>query len=309
MSGTTSTNQHIPMTGVLLLIVVCFLWGGNMVTIKVSNQGVPPILAATVRSILASVLLWAYAKARGDKVFLERRDLKHGAAIGFLFGMDFLFFYFGPVYTDASRAIIFIYTYPLWVALGAHFFLPDDRLTRTKGVGLILALVGLISVFGSRSATLGPLYWLGDLMEIAAAVFWAATTIYIKRFVWNRPISHFQTLFAQLLFSIPVLGAAFLLIEWGKPVVLTSPVLAALAYQTFVVAFFSYLLWFWMIHRFPVSRLTTFTFLAPLFGVILSRLVLGESTSLYLWVGLAMVAAGIYLVNRPEARIEERPCG
>ena len=75
--------------------------------------------------------------------------------------------------------------------------------------------------------------------------------------------------------------------------------LGAFSYQCVVVAFFSYLLWFWMIHRFPVSRLAAFTFLAPMFGVILSGLVLKEPIPLLLWVGLVLIGAGIYLVNRP----------
>ena len=77
--------------------------------------------------------------------------------------------------------------------------------------------------------------------------------------------------------------------------------LSALAYQTLVVAFFSHILWFWMIHRFPVSRLAAFTFLAPLFGVILSGLLLKEDLPFQLWIGLILVGLGIYLVNRPEA--------
>ncbi|MBI4963593.1 MAG: DMT family transporter [Desulfomonile tiedjei] len=127
----------------------------------------------------------------------------------------------------------------------------------------------------------------------------AATTIYIKKFIWNRPITHYQTLFSQLLFSLPLLVICSLVLEWGAPVNLDAMVVSALAYQTLVVAFFSYILWFWMIHRFAVSRLAAFTFLAPLFGVILSGLVLHETLPLLLWVGLALVASGIYLVNRP----------
>ena len=136
-------------------------------------------------------------------------------------------------------------------------------------------------------------------MELAAAVFWAATTLYIKKVVGDRAFTHYQTLFAQLFFSIPVLGAAWLLFERGKSLSLSAPVLGAFGYQCVVVAFFSYLLWFWMIHRFPVSRLAAFTFLTPMFGVILSGLVLREPVPLLLWVGLVLVGAGIYLVNRP----------
>jgi drug/metabolite transporter (DMT)-like permease len=294
----------IPLTGVLLLIMVSIIWGGNMVSIKISNQGIPPILAAAARSLLASVALWAYARAKGEDVFLRGPDVKHGIVIGILFGLDFLFLYWGPAYTTASRAIIFLYTHPLWVAIGAHILIPGDSLTKTKGLGLGLAFVGLVLVFGAKSDTLGPQHWIGDLMEVLAAMFWAATTVYLKKFIWRRPISHFQTLFAQLAFSIPVLAVAAFLFERGLPISPTPLVIAAFGYQVFIVATFSYLLWFWMIHRYPVSRLAAFTFLAPLFGVIASGVILGETLTVSLWIGLALVAAGIYLVNRPEPKTQ-----
>ncbi|MFC1835891.1 DMT family transporter [Thermodesulfobacteriota bacterium] len=299
MSAPQDSESNIPPSGILLLVMVCFLWGANIVTIKVSNQGIPPILAATLRSVLAAALLWAYGRSKGEKVFLRPADMIHGLIVGSLFGLDFLFLYWGPAYTEASRAVIFLYTQPLWTALGAHIFLSNDRLTWVKSIGLLLAFAGMASVFGSKSATLQEHYWVGDLMEVAAAIFWAATTIYIKRFVWGRSITHFQTLFAQLFFSIPVLALGWLVFEWGTPVVLTPPVLAAFAYQTIVVAFFSYLFWFWMIHQYQVSRLASFTFLAPLFGVVLSGVFLGEELGMLLCLGLGLVAAGIYLVNRP----------
>ena len=135
-------------------------------------------------------------------------------------------------------------------------------------------------------------------MELAAAIFWGVTTLYVKQVVENRELTHYQTLFAQLLFSIPILGLGSLLFERGESLSLTGPVVGALAFQIIVVAFFSYLLWFWMIHRFAVSRLTAFTFLAPLFGVVLGGLMLKEAIPFLLWVGLALVGAGIYLVNR-----------
>jgi drug/metabolite transporter (DMT)-like permease len=280
-------------------VLVCFLWGANIPSIKVSNQGIPPLLAAAVRSAAAAFLLWAYARARGEAVGLAGPCLGHGAAIGALFGLDFLFLYWGTAFTHASRAVVFLYTHPFWVALGAHFLIAGDRLTASKGAGLALAFAGLSLVFGSRPAQLGPLFWLGDLMEVAAAMFWAATTLYIKRLLETREISHYQTLFAQLAWSVPVLALGSLLFERDRPMFLTSPVLVALVYQSAVVAFFSYLLWFWMIHRFAVSRLAAFTFLAPFFGVILSAPLLGEAIPLPLWGGLALVAGGIYLVNRP----------
>jgi drug/metabolite transporter (DMT)-like permease len=293
--------QHLPLTAVSLMALLCLLWGGNLVSIKVSNQGIPPIFGAAMRSILACGLLWIYSRLMGRRFLAGRDYLRHGVTIGSLFGMSFLFLYWGLVFTDVSRSVIFIYTHPFWVAIAAHFVLPNERLTWTKIAGLLVAFGGLISAFGARSVTLGPLYWLGDLMVLLSAMFWAANMVYIKRFIWNRPITHFETLSAQLFFSIPVLVIGSLLLESDKSLNLGILVIGAFAYQVVVVAVFSYLLWFWMIHHFPVTRLAAFTFLAPLFGVALSALLLRETIPLRLYLGLGLVAAGLYLVNRPEA--------
>ncbi len=300
MSTNTDPASNIPVAGVLFLVMLSFLWGANMVSIKISNQGVPPIVAAATRSVVASFLLWIYARYSSEQVFLGREDLKHGIVIGVLFGLEFLLLYWGPNFTDVSRAVIFLYSHPFWVAIGAHFLLTNDRLTLVKTVGLCLAFAGLVLVFGSRSPTLGPYFWVGDLLELTAGLLWAATTIYVKKFIWNRPITHFQTLFAQLFFSIPVLAIGALIFEWGHPLDLKPLVVTMLFYQCVIVAFMSYLLWFWLIHRYPVSKLAAFTFPTPLFGVLLSGLLLGEAITLLLAIGLVLVAAGIYLVNRPQ---------
>lgn len=271
-----------------------------MVSIRLSSQGVSPVFAAAIRSFFASILLWIYARISHREVFLDRQDLKHGLAIGGLFGAEFLLLYWGIQFTDVSRAVVFLYTQPLWAAIGAHFLLPNDRLTVGKSLGLVSAFVGLILVFGARSPKLGSMYWVGDLMETIAGLLWALTTIYIKKFMWDRPITHFQTLFAQLFFSIPILAGGALVFEAGRSIDLNAIVLTALFYQTVVIAFVSYLLWFWMVHRYQVSVLSCFTFLTPLFGVILSGILLGEPLPAMLWVGLGLVAAGIYLVNRPK---------
>jgi drug/metabolite transporter (DMT)-like permease len=293
-------TEGIPIVGVATLVLLSLLWGGNMVSIKISVQGVPPILAAAIRSVVSAGLLWLYARACREEVFLGKTDVKHGVAIGFLFGAEFLLIYWGASFTDVSRAIIFLYTQPLWVALAAHYLLSNDSLSWKKSIGLVMAFTGLVVVFGSKSRTLGPSHIIGDLMEVSAGILWAATTIYIKRFIADRPITHFQTLFAQLFFSIPILAAGAVLMEWGVEIRPTTPVLWAIFYQAVIVAFASYLAWFWLIHKYQVSLISAFTFLTPFFGVCLSALILGEDLPWLLWLGFGPVALGIYLVTKPE---------
>jgi drug/metabolite transporter (DMT)-like permease len=264
------------------------------------------MLAAASRSVIAGCLLWVYARLNGLSLSLERKDIIHGFIIGVLFGTEFLFIYWGLAFTTASRSVIFLYTHPFWVALGAHFVLKDDRLTSRKITGLFLAFAGILSVFQSRSEQLPSAYWIGDLMELAAAFFWASTTLYIKRMSQTRQITHYQTLFAQLLYSIPILAAGWAIFEKLEGPHLNALVLTAFTYQCLVVAFFSYILWFWMISRFSVSVLTAFTFFAPLFGTVLGSVVLSEPVTPMVWTGMALVGAGIYLVNRlPKTRANQ----
>lgn len=291
--------ERIPLAGGLLLVLVCFLWGANAVSIRISNQGIPPLLAAAFRSAVAALLVWLYARFRGQGVSFPKGERRHGWVIGCLFGLDFLFLYWGIAFTTASRSIIFLYTHPFWVALGAHFVLKGDRLTALKVAGLVLAFSGLVAVFSVSSTGLPAEYWIGDLMEVVAALFWAATTVYIKKLLQKKSFTHYQTLHAQLLYSIPVLALGSLLFERSSGLHLTGAVAAALVYQCVLVAFFSYVLWFWMISQFAVSNLAAFTFLAPLFGVILGAAALSEPVSPPVWLGLGLVGVGIYVVNRP----------
>ena len=299
MSQPTKPNiGRLPLSAGLILGLLCFLWGADAVSIKFSSRGVPPLMAAALRSLVAGACVWAYARMKSRRVAFPSGQIRHALVIGFLFGMEFLFVYWGLAFTPVSRSLIFIYTSPFWVALGAHFFLKGDRLTPAGLFGLVLAFGGVASVFQARSPELPSFHWIGDLMELGAAMFWAAVTLYVKHIMEKVKLDHYQTLFAQLICSFPLLALGSVLFEWPATLNLTPVVLASLFYQSVVVAFASFLVWFWLIQRHPVSRLAAFTFMAPLFGVILGGLVLDEPVTLMVWVGVACVAGGLYAVNR-----------
>lgn len=291
-------SGRIPLKAVVILAVLCFLWGGNAVAIKFSSQGLPPMAAAALRSIVSGFLVWVYARSKGRRVIFPVGQRRHALVIGLLFGTEFLLLYWGLSYTPASRASIFVNTNPFWVALGAHFLLKSDRLTMVKAIGLILAFAGVAAVFRVSSTVLPPDHLIGDMMELTAGALWAATTLYIKRISETVVLDHYQTLFAQLFWALPVLLLGSILWEFPLRPDWTPLVLGAVFYQSVIVAFASYLVWFWLIHRHTVSRLVSFTFLSPMFGVILGGLVLGEPITLMVWLGLACVGAGLYLVNR-----------
>jgi drug/metabolite transporter (DMT)-like permease len=295
------TARSLSTRAVLLLLVCCAAWGFNQVAIKVANQGISPMLQAGARSIFATLLVLAWASLRGIKLFERDGTLWAGILVGLLFAGEFLLLYIGLDHTTASRGIILLYLAPFAVAAGAHFLIPGDRLTWRKMLGLLAALLGLVLAVGEGLAAPGRPTLKGDLMCLAAAVLWGATTVAVRASSL-RFVSAEKTLIYQLAVSAVVLPLASA--AAGEPGIsdLSPRVLLAFAYTVLVVAVLSYIVWFWLVRTYPPSRVAAFTFLSPVFGVLAGLLVLGEQPTLGLGASLVLIAAGIWLVNREADR-------
>lgn len=290
------SKDYLDSKAVATLILITLLWGFNYPVVKFSNKGISPIFASALRSIIASIFGLLYCLRNEKKLFPTGTMLLHGVVVGLLFGAEFACIYFGLLYTDAARSVLFVYLSPFVVAVGAHFFLKGDQLTLPKIAGLLLAFAGIFVVFGGRPKTAGSTMLLGDCLQIAAAVFWGATTLYIKRFM-AKSVQPIHTFLYQLLFSIPILLVISIILEPEWIHRIDFPIVASLFYQSVIIAFVTYLIWFKLIHRYSVSRLSAFTFFTPLFGVLFGVLLLHEELTVSLMIGLPMVCMGIFLVN------------
>jgi drug/metabolite transporter (DMT)-like permease len=290
------SKDYLDLKAVVTLIIVTLLWGFNYPVIKYSNQGVSPIFASTLRSVIASICGLIYCLRKEEKLFHRDVMLFHGVMVGLLFGAEFACIYFGLLYTDAARSVLFVYLSPFVVTIGAHFFLKGDRLTIPKILGLVLAFTGIFVVFGGRPKTAKATMFLGDILQITAAVLWGATTLYIKKFMAKR-IEPIQTFLYQLFFSIPILLVISIILEPKWIYKIDPYILASLFYQSVIIAFITYLVWFKLIHKYSVSRLSAFTFFTPIFGVLFGILLLHEEFTVSLMIGLPMVSMGIFLVN------------
>ena len=283
-----------------VLTLLCAVWGLTQVSIKVANSGISPVLQAGLRSAGSALLLWGWSALTGVPLFRRDGSLGYGLLIAALFAGEFVFLYWGLTYTTAARGILFVYLSPFVVALGAHFFVPGDRLRRLKVVGLLCAFAGIALAFadGLRLPTRREL--VGDVMELVAAVLWGATTVVIKASRHGR-LSPNKTLFYQLAGSAVMLLALSAIVREPGVTNATPLVIGSLLYQIVVVAFASYLTWFWLLSRYPASALAAFSFLTPLFGMMAGGLLLGERISGALAAAMLLVALGIFLVNRAPA--------
>jgi drug/metabolite transporter (DMT)-like permease len=279
-----------------LMLGLTALWGFQQVAIKLTAPDVSLVMQAGIRSVIATALLLAWAQWRGTPLFGRDGTLGAGIAAGLLFGGEFVFIYAGLEHTAASRMVVFIYLAPVLTALGLHWLVPGEKLVRAQWAGVLVAFAGIALAFGDGFATArGSL--LGDVFGLVAAVLWAATTVLIRATSLAR-ISAAKTLFYQLVVSAPLLLAASVLMGEKGVVALTPLALASLAYQGAIVAFASYLVWFWLLTRYLAARLSVFSFLTPLFGVLFGVALLGEPLTASFAAAALLVGVGIVLVNR-----------
>lgn len=301
-------QKHIPgairaIDGVAVagLLFCCTTWGVNQVAMKFVNSGISPWFQAGLRSILCALLVALWCQVRGIRMFDRDGTVWLGVVIGLTFALNFVCLMPGLTLTDASRGVLFLYSAPVFVAVGAHFMLPGERLSVMRLAGLACAMAGLAVAMSEQSAGVVKSSMLGDLLCLGAGFFWALTTL-VLRATRLRTISPERTLLYQLVFSAPLLlGLSFALGEPG--IIDPSPaVLWAFAYTVVVVVFISYIVWFWMLSNYPAAQVSVFTFLAPIFGVLAGNLLLDEPLTVRLGLALALVAVGIYLVNRQPRR-------
>lgn len=293
--------RPLDLTAVIVLVLICAIWGGNQTAIKIANEGIPPILQAGLRSVASGVLLAGWCLVRGVPFLVLDRTLPWGLLTGTLFTLEFVCVYVGLSMTDVSRAVLYIYLSPFVAAVGAHFLVPEERLTPVKIGGLLLAFGSVCLVFSSGLTLPRTEQLIGDLLCLIMGVIWGIETVVIKVSPLNR-ISPERVLLYNLVISAAALTAISHAV--GEPAVgaLTPRVLAAFGYSFVLVSFFSYVTFVWLLWRYEAAVLASFIFLSPIFGVLIAALLLGETLSPVLLVALAMTALGIFLVNRPGSR-------
>lgn len=292
---------HLDSRAVILLVGCCLLWGLQQIVAKATLPLMPPVMQAALRSAVAALLVWAWAASRGTPLFRRDGTLPGGLLAGLLFAAEFACIYIGLSYTSASRLVVLLYLSPFVVAAGMPFIARSERLAPLQVAGLALGFVAVAVAFSEGFWNGGgEQRWIGDALAVLAAVLWGATTLAIRATRLSVAAPE-KTLFYQLAVSALAMGAVSMLRGETWPAAWSAGLWGSMFFQSVVVAFASYLVWFWLIRHYPATRLASFTFLTPLFGLLMGWAILGEAITPQLLVALAGVAAGIWLVNRKRA--------
>lgn len=292
-------KDHVDGLAVALLLGCCAIWGLGQVAAKVTLSEIPPLMQAAARSLGAALLLVLWSRSRGLALFRADGTGRAGLLAGSLFALEFGCIFVGLQYTSASRMSVFIYFAPFVVALGMPLIARSERLNRIQAAGLLLAFGGVVWAYfeGFVSPSAGPQQWLGDALGLAGALLWGLTTLTLRGTRLGSALPE-KALLYQLAVSAAALGLASLVAGEPWPAQLTGASLWPLAFQTVVITFASYLVWFWLVRHYPATRISAFTLLTPVFGLLAGVGLLGEPLTLRLGVALVAVCAGIWLVNR-----------
>jgi drug/metabolite transporter (DMT)-like permease len=292
-----SAGPALSPGAIALMLVLCLSWGFNQIAVKLALPDIPPLLQATIRSSGALPVLLLIAWLRGVKLFERDGTLRAGLWVGVLFGLEFVLIYRGLLLTSASRAVVFLYTAPFFVALGSWWFL-GERLRASQWAGLGLCFAGVALAIGVPQADVDAKVLLGDLLIVGGGALWAATTLIVKGTALIEAPAE-KGMGYQVAISIPILGFA----AWISGETLTrvpGPLaLSLLAYQAIWVVGLTFLIWFVLVKTYSASKLSAFTFITPLFGVVASYFILHDALTAVFGAAALLVIAGLYLVNRP----------
>lgn len=294
------TRQSLNLRAVVLMIVLCVIWGLQQSILKLASADITPVMLIALRSGISAVLVGLFMLWQRDRVSLTDGNWRPGLLVGVLFALEFLLVGEGIRHTTASHAVVFLYTAPIFAALGLHLMLPAERLSALQWAGIASAFGGLLLAFlgsGEKPTATGAPdnMLLGDVMALLGGMAWAATTV-VVRCSGLAKVSASQTLLYQLLAAfVLLLIAAF---SMGQTTIQSTPLMwGSLLFQSLVVSFASFLVWFWLLRHYLASQLGVFSFMTPLFGVGFGVWLLQEPLESRFVAGAFLVLIGVVLVS------------
>jgi drug/metabolite transporter (DMT)-like permease len=297
-------HQHLDGLAMLILLACCLFWGFQQVMVKATIAEVPTVMQAGIRFCGAAVLVLLWCAWRGKKLFPQplSQDASWwpGLLAGMLFTAEFAFLQLGLLHIPASRLTVFLYTAPFWVAAIVPLLVTAERLRVAQWAGMGLAFVAVVYALKDhlvQGVVAQPM--LGDVLSLAAGACWGLTTVVIRTTALGKAGAE-KILFYQV--AISGLGLMLMSGLLGErwPDSLSVFAWVSLSLQVVVGGFASFLVWMWLLGRYPATKLSSFVFLTPVFALLTGSIWLQEPVTPGLLLALVGVGVGIVLVNRPK---------
>jgi drug/metabolite transporter (DMT)-like permease len=291
-----SARSNIDSRAAAAMMMICAIWGLQQVAIKAAEPDISAVLQIAIRSGIAALVVYLLARYRREKFVFDRPTLLAGLCVGFLFALEFFFVSEGLRYTSASHMAVFLYTAPLFSAIGLHFVIRHERLSLIQWVGIAIAFGGVVLAISGMSDSSGaenPLR--GDIYGLLAGMSWGGSTIVIRT-TGLANCSSKQTLLFQLSGACILLSLLAITTQ-SVHFTLTTLAWTSLIFQTLVVSFISYLIWFSLLRHYQASSLGILTFMTPIFGILAGVVILGEPLQTEFVLGSILIVLGLIVVS------------
>jgi drug/metabolite transporter (DMT)-like permease len=274
-----------------MILILCLIWGFNFVVMKSANGAFPPVLFAAFRFFVGAAVLFGV-------VYLKRiplpskRNLKWYILCGILQTTYFnLAIQISLNYISAGLVSVLTYSMPLFFCILAHFFIPGERLTLRKIIGIIIGIMGLFFALNITHLD-GSLWTL--ILALSSAISWAVSNLIIKQKLQNCDKIQFTAW--QMAIGAGALFLYSFCFENGQ----SHWSLMSIGYIIFsgiIASALAFVLWSYILTKIQASKASISLLMVPVVGIISSYLFLNESLKVSTLIGVLFVLLGIWIVN------------
>lgn len=288
----------------LVWLVLCLIWGSTFLFIKLGLQDLPPFTFAGLRFVVAGLILAVIVVWRRKPLPRTRQEWVLIVVTGLLsFTINYGGVFWGEQRTSSALAAILQTMITVFGLVIAHYYLPQERMTWIKLCGVLMGIGGVTLIFSNQLTHEGPSALWGSVAIVVGAFCAAYANVLVKK-------SGGQIDLATLLLGQMICGMIPLLIigitTEGNPLLLrwTPLALLSLVYLALVGSTIAFLLYYWLVRNIKVTNTMLIPLVTPLIAVILGMLVLDERLTWRIFVGGAVIMAGIGLIVTRRMRHE-----
>ena len=288
-------KNNIDLTGGVVLISISMLLGLNQTLVKIVNYGIHPIFQVGLRSLIAAIPVLIFCILFKKKISIRDGSLIPGIICGAIFALEFVLLFFALEFTSVARSSILFYSIPVWLGIAAHFLIKNEKLNSKKLLGFLISVIAVsIALFTKNDLGEGGI--IGDFFALCASFLWATIVLIVRKTKLNRSCPEMQLLYQLIVSSIVILPISYYFGFYFREINIGITII--FIFQAVVIVAAGFLIWFWTLSVYPATSIASFSFFGPIFGVFFGWLILKEEISILIFLSLALVSCGIYLINK-----------
>ena len=274
------------------LVLICLLWGSSWAAVKLGLETIPPLLSLGIRFTIASMILGVIAVFQQLGISRSTAFWKLAAIISMTsFTVPFVLIYWAQLQINSSLAAVLFATYPFWVAILSHFYLPAEKITVSRILGMIIGFAGVAFIFSDGFRDVNSTTLFGMVALVAGAVIQAIGLISIR-----RSGEHFHpvalNLWPMAMSSLPLFAASIAWEDYSK-IVYDQQSVGSLLYLALFCTATTFVIYFWLIKHIEVVILSLSAFITPMIAVIIGVFLLGEEFTGTMIIGSILVLLGV----------------